>query len=161
MERRGKTDLHDLIIKSGELIICPQVNRLIAIAGSNVVVTFWHPQSNFVALANFSKPRVRPGNKNSTHFGNIALFTIIKHIENLNIPFSEVEANIIGGGRKYFHITTAEENVNVAKSILLSKGIEIVSEDVGGNKGRKVLFNTTNGQVALLKVQRLRHSDWL
>lgn len=161
MERRGTTELQDVIIKSGELVVCPSANRLIAIAGSNCIVTFWEPQKRVAALVNYSKPVTRNGHKSTATYGNVALLTVIKHLEELKVDFNNVEAHIIGGGRKYFHVTTAEENIKVAKEILTARGINIVSEDTGGNKGRKVLFNTRNGQIALLKVQRLRHSDWI
>lgn len=161
MERRGTTDLHDVIIKSGELVICPSAHKLIAIAGSNCVVTFWEPEKKIAALVNYSKPKAKAGQKHTATYGNIALISVIKHLEAMEIDLTSVEAHLIGGGKKYFHVTTAEENIAVAKSILGSKGIDIISEDIGGNKGRKVLFDTRTGQVALLKVQRLRHSDWI
>lgn len=161
MERRGTTELQNVIIKSGELVICPSAHKLIAIAGSNCVVTFWEPEKKIAALVNFSKPKVKAGQKHTAIYGNVALLTVLKHLECMEVDLKNVEAHLIGGGKKYFHVTTAEENIAIAKSILQSKGVEIVSEDIGGNKGRKVLFDTRNGQVALLKVQRLRHSDWI
>lgn len=161
MERRGTTELDNLIIKSGELVICPEAHKLIAIAGSNLIVTFWEPNQKIAAIINFSKPQVKAGQKSTTHYGNVALLTVLKRLEEMELDLTRVEAHIIGGGRKYFHVTTAEDNIAIAEKILNKKGVEIVSTDVGGNRGRKVLFNTRTGQVALLKVQRLRHSDWI
>ena len=54
-----------------------------------------------------------------------------------------------------------EENVAVARSVLHKKGIAIVSEDVGGNMGRKVVFDTETGQLMILKVHKIRDSDWM
>ncbi len=36
----------------------------------------------------------------------------------------------------------------------------VASEDVGGKKGRKILFDTASGHVAVLKVHDLRREDW-
>ena len=40
------------------------------------------------------------------------------------------------------------------------KKIAIVSEDVGGRKGRKVVFNTNTNEIGVLKVEKLRVMDW-
>jgi len=53
------------------------------------------------------------------------------------------------------------ENVAIARSVLQKKGIAIVSEDVGGNMGRKVVFDTETGQLMTLKVHKIRDSDWM
>jgi chemotaxis protein CheD len=39
-------------------------------------------------------------------------------------------------------------------------GISIVSEDVGGALGRKIVFNTLTNDVAVLKTDGVRKSDW-
>jgi chemotaxis protein CheD len=42
----------------------------------------------------------------------------------------------------------------------MREGIRVVSEDTGGEKGRKIVFNTGTNEVAVLKVDRLRKGDW-
>ncbi|MBU3952124.1 MAG: hypothetical protein KJ658_08280, partial [Proteobacteria bacterium] len=51
-------------------------------------------------------------------------------------------------------------NVKTARNILNQKQIKISSEDVGGQLGRKIVFNTLNNEILILKVGRLRDSDW-
>jgi chemotaxis protein CheD len=38
-----------------------------------------------------------------------------------------------------------QKNVQVAKAILLAEGIPIVAEDVDGERGRKLIFQTHDG----------------
>jgi len=40
--------------------------------------------------------------------------------------------------------------------VLVGKRISVISEDVGGEKGRKIVFNSENNEVAVIKVERLR-----
>jgi chemotaxis protein CheD len=54
----------------------------------------------------------------------------------------------------------SRENIEIARKILSKNRISITSQDVGGEKGRKVVFNTTTNDVAILKVDRLRDMDW-
>lgn len=53
------------------------------------------------------------------------------------------------------------ENVRVARRILARRGISVVSEDVGGSLGRKVIFDISNGEIAVLKIRQVRRSDWI
>ena len=47
------------------------------------------------------------------------------------------------------------------RKILRDRKISIISEDVGGTLGRKIIFNTHNGDTAAIKTSRIRRMDWL
>jgi len=47
-----------------------------------------------------------------------------------------------------------------ARKILIREMISIASEDVGGEKGRKIVFNTDMSEIAVIKVEKLRNKDW-
>jgi chemotaxis protein CheD len=51
-------------------------------------------------------------------------------------------------------------NVSIAKQILKRQGVAVTSEDVGGTKGRKLVYNTETNEAVVLKVERLREEDW-
>ena len=51
--------------------------------------------------------------------------------------------------------------MSVARRALSRRGIRVASEDVGGSLGRKIVFDTGSGQVAVLKVRNIRKSDWV
>jgi chemotaxis protein CheD len=75
---------------------------------------------------------------------------------------SRMEAQIFGGA---YHVNPSHkdigaDNFKAARQILKNKQVKIVSEDVGGELGRKIVFNTHTGEIVILKVGRLRHSDW-
>jgi chemotaxis protein CheD len=48
----------------------------------------------------------------------------------------------------------------MARKIFQQQGIMITSEDVGGGKGRKLIYNTGTNEAVVLKVDRLREEDW-
>ena len=52
------------------------------------------------------------------------------------------------------------ENITIARKILAREGLRVVSEDVGGEKGRKIVFNCPANEIAVLKVDKLRKGDW-
>ncbi|MBF0489571.1 MAG: hypothetical protein HQL15_03000, partial [Candidatus Omnitrophica bacterium] len=51
--------------------------------------------------------------------------------------------------------------IRIVRRILTDRKITIVSEDVGGILGRKIIFNTKNGETAVIKTSRIRRMDWL
>ncbi|MCD6570373.1 MAG: hypothetical protein J7L53_06695 [Deltaproteobacteria bacterium] len=53
-----------------------------------------------------------------------------------------------------------KKNIAVARYTLEKMSVRIVSEDIGGTRGRKIAFDTASGHVAALKVRRLRRTDW-
>jgi len=73
-----------------------------------------------------------------------------------------LEAQIFGGAHfpKRFGKNIGMDNVRLAKKALRYYGIRVVSEDVGGEKGRKVVFNTGTNEVAILKVNQLPTYEW-
>ena len=52
------------------------------------------------------------------------------------------------------------EGPPIARKILAKHRIRIISEDVGGERGRKIVFQTNTNKIAVLKVDKLRKSDW-
>ena len=54
----------------------------------------------------------------------------------------------------------AEENISIARGILKKLGIKIVSEDVGGDMGRKLIYNTLTNEAIVYKTNQLRKGDW-
>ncbi len=160
MERRGLSELSNRVVQRGEIVFLPQVDELIAIAGANLIVTLWDSETKTAALVNFVKPITRDTKESYPIYGNVALLTIIKQFQEASIPLNRIEASLIGGGEKLLHSSLGAKNVKIAQKILNHHSIEIVSTDCGGSKGRKILFNTKNGEVALFKVHNLRLADW-
>jgi hypothetical protein len=52
------------------------------------------------------------------------------------------------------------KNYFTARETLRSKKIHIASEDTDGKLGRKVVFDSSSSEIAILKTGKLRKSDW-
>lgn len=73
-----------------------------------------------------------------------------------------LEAQVFGGAwnRGYSDRDIGSENIIQAKKDLMKYSIALTSEDVGGEKGRKLVFQTHSNEIAVLKVENLRSDDW-
>jgi chemotaxis protein CheD len=73
-----------------------------------------------------------------------------------------LEAQIIGGAHVKGASTHRSDAVIASIRVFLErKGIRIVSEDVGGVLGRKIVFNTSTGDMMTVKTSRIRRTDWI
>ncbi len=65
----------------------------------------------------------------------------------------KLTAKLVGGAQmfsgmdKKLTMNIGERNVEKAKEVLKSLGIRITAEDVGGNKGRTMIVDSTDGKV--------------
>ena len=75
-------------------------------------------------------------------------------------PKGNFEAHIFGGAALDSNDGRGHANIAMARKVLSSRGISIATEDVGGSKGRKILFDPETGHVAVLKVHSIRREDW-
>ena len=48
----------------------------------------------------------------------------------------------------------------MARRFLAKHGIKIISEDTGGNMGRKIVYNSLTNEAIIYKVHNLRRGDW-
>lgn len=75
---------------------------------------------------------------------------------------TDLEAMIFGGailkGSEKEHV--GKENAAAARHILRKAGIAVAGEDIGGHKGRKVIFDSATGETIVYRVDRIRKEDW-
>ncbi len=73
-----------------------------------------------------------------------------------------LRAHVLGGSYNYEQNSSkiGKKNVDLAKKFLKKNDIKIVNNDTGGFFGRKVLFNTANGEVMVYKANKIRAKDW-
>jgi chemotaxis protein CheD len=65
-----------------------------------------------------------------------------------------------GGMAHYLYPFTSSEDEATARYGNVAVSIRIISEDVGGDIGRKLVYNTFSNEVVVYKVKKLRRSDW-
>jgi chemotaxis protein CheD len=115
-------------------------------------------------MNHFVHPQVGENDARTTTFGNVALPVLVKMMHNeFGSRKADLRAQIFGGGSpmRLNELSIGKENIAVARKFLADIGIRVVSEDVGGNMGRKILFDTATGETVILKVQQLRREDWV
>ena len=149
-------------LEPGYIFVATRPTVISSVLGSAVSVCLYDRKRKLGGMNQFQLPEVRDREKATARYGNAATLALVRMMEENGCTVRSMEAQIIGGA---FNRSVSEEdigrtNVGVARRVLGRKGIRIVSEDVGGFKGRKVIFNTGVNEVAVMKVDRLRTGDW-
>ena len=156
-------EAYEYYLKPGFLYLTREETVIYTVLGSCVAVCLWDRQNRIGAMNHFLYPRTADPAQATTRYGNVAVLTLIRLMLAEGVAREGLEGQIFGGGtqgtsRPEEDIGT--QNVQVARKILRQQGIPITSEDVGGGKGRKLIYNTGTNEAVVLKVDRLREEDW-
>lgn len=94
----------------------------------------------------------------SPKYGNIAIEKLVQSMLEVGCSRSNLDAKIFGGGEvldlKNTSFDIGNRNIKIAFDTMAEYNIPIVAKSVGGNLGRKLLYNTGTGGVKQKYVQK-------
>jgi chemotaxis protein CheD len=107
-------------------------------------------------MNHFLLPRGAGSGSAAARFADVAVPRLIAALLELGSRKDDLQAKLFGGAAvieafrdQESHLGTS--NVEVARALLKDQGIPVVAEDVGGHRGRKVIFLTDSG-IALVRL---------
>lgn len=128
------------------------------ILGSCVSVCLWDPILKAGGINHYMLPLWNGEGLPSPKYGNIAIEKLIAKMLELGCEKENLVAKVFGGGAVLKEVTVlnvGERNAIVAEDMLNGERIPIVGKSLGGDYGRKIIFNTASGEVLLRRVQRI------
>ena len=154
--------VQNYFLEPGYLYLPSTPTIISTVLGSSVGVSIYDTKRNIGAMNHFLYPSTYDRAKATGIYGNVATMALVKMLIDRGSNIKHLEAQILGGAfdPKVCEKNIGFENIGVAKSIILKKGVKIVSEDTGGTVGRKIMFNTLTGEIVIIKVEQLRLGDW-
>jgi chemotaxis protein CheD len=162
MQTSEKPVTRDYFLKPGFIYLPDRPTTISTVLGSSVAVSLYDRSHKTGGMNHFLFPYIERRRKTTAQYGNIAVLTLIRMMTANGSDISNLEAQIFGGAfnREYSKKDIGKDNLQIARHMLAGKKIKIVSEDTGGELGRKIIFNTGTYEIVILKVDRLRVSDW-
>ena len=137
-------------LQPGQLFVSLENYAVTTILGSCVSVCLWDPVTKIAGINHFLLPSSSQDARGSTRFGDCAVRELIADVRALGAALNRVQAKIFGGAcvldafRGGDHHLGAK-NIAVARAELEQAKIPILGEDVGGRRGRKLIFHTGSG----------------
>ena len=142
--------LRQAYLHAGHMVISRQPCRVTTVLGSCVAVGLWDPTSGVGGVNHFLLPL--GSDPLSARFGNVAVPTLIREVVAAGARRRTLQAKLFGGAcvLRAFKGSGAgmhlgQKNVEVARQILIDEGIPVTAEDVDGERGRKLIFQTHDG----------------
>jgi len=140
----------------GQVFVSPDPTEVTTILGSCVAVCVFDPVLRLGGTNHYLLPHWVGNGSSSTRFGNVAVRSLIDRMLALGGQRQNLQAKVFGGAcvidafqGRGDHLGT--KNAEVALRTLRHEGIPVVADDVGGRRGRKVIFHTDTG-VALVRL---------
>ena len=128
------------------------------VLGSCVSVCLHDPELGYGAINHYILPHWNGHDLATMKYGNLSIIRILEELLILGSKFENIVAKVFGGAEVLsglptnFHI--GRRNVKLANEILNEFKIPVLLWDVGGNRGRKIIFNTYTGEVDFALIRK-------
>lgn len=146
-------------LKIGEGIVTSSDILISTVLGSCVSVTFFNARIGLAGIFHAMLPTehgYRRAGGEPCKFVDSAIALIYEQFMRRGVKNSEIEIKLFGGAYSMDRVGTGDvrsivdvggKNVAVAREELKKRGLDIVRENVLGDRGRKLVFDTRTGEV--------------
>ena len=135
----------------GKIFVAAQPFAISTVIGSGVALCLWDRKLGIGGANHFMLPEGPEESDNATRYANVANPALLKRMLELGAEIKTLEAKIFGGslpnvtfGNQKDHV--GELNVKTVTHFLNMSNIRIDKSDVGGTRGRKLIFHTDDGR---------------
>jgi chemotaxis protein CheD len=144
-------------LQPGHLLVSETPAAVTTILGSCISVCLWDPVRRIGGMNHFMLPMAATGSAASPRFGNVAMETLVEMLRARGARLPFLRARIYGGACMFANMKTTAgakphlgaQNADLALDFVSRSGIELVDVQVGGSRGRKLVFNTDEGSACL------------
>ena len=149
-------------VKPGYLVADRSAMLMRCVLGNGAAVTLYDRKNRFGGMHHFVFPETSRPEDATAQFGNVGLMAFIRLMREMGARLETMVAQILGGSYldDWPDGDLGRRNISMARKILGRYKIAVISEDVGGRLGRKVVYHSATNQTGIIRVENLRRSDW-
>lgn len=151
-------------IRPGNVLVPPDHTAVAAVVASSVVLTVFDEEAHRGGLAHFLRPAQGKGHAPTPFFGLPACMALLNWFFDGGTKSSRLIAGVYGGAWPEWASSAQREqarlNTQVVRDVLRKKGVRLFDEDVGGHRGRKIIYMTGTNEIGIVKTDSIRQSDW-
>ena len=135
----------------GKIFAAAQPFAISTIIGSGVALCLWDSARRIGGANHFMLPEGPEESENGTRYANIANAALLQRMLDLGASIKTLKARIFGGSLPGVTFSSGgdcvgERNVHAVRHFLKLNGIDILQSEVGGTRGRKLVFHTDDGE---------------
>ena len=154
-----------LFLKPGEFVLSDHPMVVTTLLGSCVAVTMFNPRLQLGAICHALLPACRKdlpcsqGEPEAGRFVECAIRLMLEGFTARGVLKGEIEAKLFGGSDMFETIdgrrlSVGKQNQEMALKALEEASVKIVTRDLGGPRGRKIIFHTHTGEVFLKRLRK-------
>jgi len=124
------------------------------VLGSCVSVTFFVPSRGLAGIFHALLPRAEEYRLHAPEatpykFVDTAIQNIVARLFHRGVGRHEIECKVFGGASALFaeEMSVGRRNVETAFVTLAELGLRVAASNVGGERGRKIVFTTRTGEI--------------
>ncbi len=149
-------------LQPGYIYFSSKDSAIRSVVGSCVAVCLWDKKLKQGGMNHFLYPVTKNPDEATPKYGNVATIALVQLMEEAGSQCENMVAQIVGGASPSKNADDiGMQNVFIARTVLEKRDINIISSDTGGNMGRKIIFDLRTGHLIVVKVHKLRASDWV
>lgn len=148
------------MLNPGELIVTELPHIVTTVLGSCISLTIFSSERQIGIMNHAILPAAPPNYPLSDLFRYVdtSFNYILNKIKSMKIPVDGLEIKLFGGANMMhevskYSIGVGDKNIEVVLSLIKKNGLFLKARDVGGRYGRRVIFNTTTGEVLVKKLK--------
>jgi chemotaxis protein CheD len=148
--------LPTVYLHPGQLFVAAGPAAVTTILGSCVAVCVWDGTLGIGGINHYLLPSGLRTGTSGLRYGNTAIHSLLEKLARTGTRVQNLRAKIFGGAcvldamrGKENHL--GDKNIEIARRALAEANIPVVASDVGGTRGRKLIFHPHDGS-ALVKL---------
>lgn len=146
-------ETNEIVVETGSIMVAnEETNIIIRALGSCVALTIYDQVQKIGGMIHYILPE-NPGGKKKEKYADTGIDLLLGKLLELNVKKKNLVAKMIGGAIMFedfmddIENSIGKRNVVKGKEVLKDLGVKLLSEDTGGNYGRSVKFQLTDGKI--------------
>jgi chemotaxis protein CheD len=141
----------------GQMCVSSTPCTVTTIVGSCVALCIWDPIGRIGGVTHYILAQGDGVGQASCRYGDVAVETLITKMGRLGSSPRMMQAHIFGGACMFESFRNSERplgtmNVEIALEVLGKHGVKILTQQVLGSRGRKVVFQTSDGTFTVKEI---------
>ena len=152
-----------VFLKPGEMVFSLEPVQVTTLLGSCVAVTMFSPRLRLGAICHALLPSCRRehscGNQECGKYVQCAIELMLGQFTTHGVLVSEIEAKLFGGSDMFDtvegrRLSVGRQNQEMALKTLEESSVRVLTRDLGGPRGRKIIFHSHTGEVFLKRMRK-------
>jgi len=147
-----KNPVKEMLVGMGQIAAGRAPERMKAILGSCIGLAVYHPRFKTGVMVHIVLPDSSGRSGTPGKFADTAVPEMLKLLKGLGATAHGLTAKLAGGANMFGNsgpLQIGDANAEAVERILKSVGIRIAGQDVGGTKGRRIVFDCTSGEMTV------------